>query len=248
MKKMLKRADGSTSRRGLWDNIRAKAAANKKAGKKGKAPSKDMLEQEAKIKAEMKMGGDWMQSSKELKFGGPTKRYQTAGVDETTPYSGGVNFLQDLKAQQAAEAPVPSNPSTPKFTIGKTSFAGSGKGYGASGAQCLSGDCKQVIEREGQAATQPRETGLGKFNATKKIHGDKVIKLTKTQIAEQQEKADQARANMIAKQNADKAQRTANNAAALEAIRKTQGRGTVETTMQGIANQKTGGKRKSNKK
>lgn len=49
MKKMLKRADGSTSQRGLWDNIRAKAAANKKAGKKGKAPSKDILKQERKI-------------------------------------------------------------------------------------------------------------------------------------------------------------------------------------------------------
>jgi hypothetical protein len=56
MKKMLKRADGSTSQRGLWDNIRAKAAANKKAGKKGKAPSKAMLEQERNIE-EKKTGG-----------------------------------------------------------------------------------------------------------------------------------------------------------------------------------------------
>ena len=55
MKKMLKRADGSTSQRGLWDNIRAKAASNKKAGKKGKAPSKAMLEQERKIKKEEDM-------------------------------------------------------------------------------------------------------------------------------------------------------------------------------------------------
>jgi hypothetical protein len=50
MSEMIKRKDGSKSRRGLWDNIRAKAAANKKAGKKGKAPSKEMLEQERKIK------------------------------------------------------------------------------------------------------------------------------------------------------------------------------------------------------
>jgi hypothetical protein len=55
MKKMLKRADGSKSQRGLWDNIRAKAASNKKAGKKGKAPSKAMLEQERKIKKEEDM-------------------------------------------------------------------------------------------------------------------------------------------------------------------------------------------------
>ena len=44
---MLKRADGSTSKRGLWDNIRA----NKGSGKK---PTKQMLVQEKKIKAKSK--------------------------------------------------------------------------------------------------------------------------------------------------------------------------------------------------
>jgi hypothetical protein len=44
---MIKRADGSYSKRGLWDNIRA----NKGSGKK---PTKQMLEQEAKIKAKSK--------------------------------------------------------------------------------------------------------------------------------------------------------------------------------------------------
>jgi hypothetical protein len=42
--KMIKRADGSTSKRGLWDNIRA----NKGSGKK---PTAAMLKQEKKIKA-----------------------------------------------------------------------------------------------------------------------------------------------------------------------------------------------------
>jgi hypothetical protein len=42
---MMKRADGSYSRRGLWDNIRA----NKGSGKK---PTSEMLKQEKKIKAE----------------------------------------------------------------------------------------------------------------------------------------------------------------------------------------------------
>lgn len=46
---MIKRADGSYSRRGLWDNIRA----NKGSGKK---PTKEMLEQERKIKSK-KDGG-----------------------------------------------------------------------------------------------------------------------------------------------------------------------------------------------
>lgn len=47
---LIKRADGSYSQRGLWDNIRA----NKGSGKK---PTKEMLEQERKIKAKMEEGG-----------------------------------------------------------------------------------------------------------------------------------------------------------------------------------------------
>ena len=44
---MIKRADGHYSKRGLWDNIRA----NKGSGKK---PTKQMLQQEKKIKAKSK--------------------------------------------------------------------------------------------------------------------------------------------------------------------------------------------------
>lgn len=47
---LIKRADGSYSQRGLWDNIRA----NKGSGRK---PTKEMLEQERKIKAKMEEGG-----------------------------------------------------------------------------------------------------------------------------------------------------------------------------------------------
>lgn len=49
--KMIKRKDGSMSKRGLWDNLRNKAAQNKKTGAKPKAPSKEMLKQEKKIKS-----------------------------------------------------------------------------------------------------------------------------------------------------------------------------------------------------
>lgn len=51
---LLKRKDGSKSPRGLWDNLRSKAAQNKKTGAKPKAPTKQMLKQEKKIKAEAK--------------------------------------------------------------------------------------------------------------------------------------------------------------------------------------------------
>ena len=47
---MLKRADGSYSPRGLWDNIRANAGS-------GKAPTKQMLAQEKKINKQYKEGG-----------------------------------------------------------------------------------------------------------------------------------------------------------------------------------------------
>jgi len=71
---MIKRADGSYSQRGLWDNIRA----NKGSGKK---PTKQMLEQEAKIKAKSKYadGGiklkfDNSQNEIDPKTGQPTGR------------------------------------------------------------------------------------------------------------------------------------------------------------------------------
>jgi hypothetical protein len=53
-KEMIKRADGSTSQRGLWDNIRSAAKKNKAAGKPGKKPTAQMLNQEKKIKAKGK--------------------------------------------------------------------------------------------------------------------------------------------------------------------------------------------------
>ncbi|MCA2656635.1 MAG: hypothetical protein IM475_21000 [Microcystis sp. M061S2] len=51
---MLKRKDGSYSRRGLWDNLRRKAAQNKKTGTKPKEPTQAMITQEKKIKAKEK--------------------------------------------------------------------------------------------------------------------------------------------------------------------------------------------------
>ena len=44
---LLKRKDGSMSKRGLWDNIRDNAGS-------GKRPTKAMIEQEKKIKSKTK--------------------------------------------------------------------------------------------------------------------------------------------------------------------------------------------------
>lgn len=46
-KEMIKRADGSVSQRGLWDNIRAAKGS-------GKKPTAEMLKQERKIKSQSK--------------------------------------------------------------------------------------------------------------------------------------------------------------------------------------------------
>ena len=64
---MIRRADGSYSRRGLWDNIRA----NKGSGKK---PTKQMLEQERKIRSKQEGGeeANMPQSLEELM--NPTRR------------------------------------------------------------------------------------------------------------------------------------------------------------------------------
>jgi hypothetical protein len=48
LKPMIKRADGSYSERGLWDNVRANIGS-------GKAPTKEMLKQEKKIKLQTKI-------------------------------------------------------------------------------------------------------------------------------------------------------------------------------------------------
>jgi hypothetical protein len=53
-KEMIKRKDGSMSPRGLWDNLRSKAAKNKKTGAKPKPPTKAMLDQGKIIKAKKK--------------------------------------------------------------------------------------------------------------------------------------------------------------------------------------------------
>jgi hypothetical protein len=58
---MIKRADGSYSQRGLWDNIRANAGS-------GKAPTKEMLAQERKIN--------------QKKYGGPLTRFYPSNIQE----------------------------------------------------------------------------------------------------------------------------------------------------------------------
>jgi hypothetical protein len=100
MSKLIKRKDGSYSKRGLWDNIRAKKGS-------GKKPTKEMLKQEAKIKKEENMksmykkggktskkkvmkearkeGESFMEENKEINFEAPgvkpPKKYAFGGIE-----------------------------------------------------------------------------------------------------------------------------------------------------------------------
>ena len=71
---MIKRADGSYSKRGLWDNIRA----NKGSGKK---PTKEMLKQERKIKKNYKAGGEYMEGNEYEISGEELDRLRSLGYD-----------------------------------------------------------------------------------------------------------------------------------------------------------------------
>lgn len=115
---MIKRADGSYSRRGLWDNLRA----NKGSGKK---PTKEMLEQERKIKREeMEYGGympfmDAMDENNQYmdlpEFGNggykversndrKGKTHKVTGPDGSVKYFGDPNMGERSKSKYGKEA------------------------------------------------------------------------------------------------------------------------------------------------
>jgi len=98
---MIKRADGSYSKRGLWDNIRANAGS-------GKEPTKEMLKQERKIKSEMSQGGllgtlTDRENMREYKKGGKVMAPKMMYADGTPP--DGVNSEEEkakIKAEEEA--------------------------------------------------------------------------------------------------------------------------------------------------
>jgi len=80
---MIKRADGSYSKRGLWDNIRANEGS-------GKKPTAEMLKQEKEIIAEKAKGGYVVKRSSERKG----KTHVVTGPDGTKKYFGDSNLGQ----------------------------------------------------------------------------------------------------------------------------------------------------------
>jgi len=70
---MIRRADGHYSHRGLWDNIRA----NKGSGKK---PSKEMIQQEKKIRSKMAHGGSTYSNGIWFQDGGDVDQMANGGI------------------------------------------------------------------------------------------------------------------------------------------------------------------------
>jgi hypothetical protein len=122
MSKMIKRKDGSYSKRGLWDNIRANKGS-------GKEPTKEMLKQESKIKKEENMnsmykkggktskkkvmkearkeGESFMEESKEIHFDAP-------GVKPPKKYAIGGLLGDPLKGPVDKNLQNPNPPARPK--------------------------------------------------------------------------------------------------------------------------------------
>tara|TARA_R110002012_G_scaffold6501_17_gene30405 strand:+ start:1121 stop:1480 length:360 start_codon:yes stop_codon:yes gene_type:complete len=98
---MLKRKDGSYSKRGLWDNIRA----NKGSGKK---PTKQMLEQENKINNETKKTGGMVKKKKK-------SMYKTGGFPDLSGDGKvtqkdilmGKGVIKKKKKKKGGKAPIP---------------------------------------------------------------------------------------------------------------------------------------------
>ena len=88
---MIKRADGSYSKRGLWDNIRA----NKGSGKK---PTKSMLEQERKINAKAYGGSVESEDSENFvafKGGGTHEQNPLGGIPQGMGSNGKLNTVEE---------------------------------------------------------------------------------------------------------------------------------------------------------
>lgn len=245
MKKMLKRADGSYSQRGLWDNIRANKGS-------GKQPTKEMLKQEKKIKSKKQTGGVNLVKA-------PSK-YQIEGAKKIKAIEDSVGKVvaqeKTFKKDSHASYPDTSKPVAPaigknKKQTGGTKFTVTGLSANAApGKQCIGTGCKDVIAGGSSYAgvSGSNYTGAGATGlSSKPQYADRVVKKSPEQIAADQAVIDTRQAKMAANQADRQARREANLAAFKEA---TAPKPEVQydfkrvyATEPGI--QKTGGKKKS---
>jgi hypothetical protein len=155
---MIKRADGSYSQRGLWDNIRA----NKGSGKK---PTKQMLEQEKKIKANMMSGGQALKggamlpmSNTAVEFVGNKHNKGGIMLDRQTEVEGGETMDKVMFKQGGAQDYIFSD----YLKLGGKTFASRHKNLVKSGAsraqiQELAKLQEQVAKKKGRDENGPRD-------------------------------------------------------------------------------------------
>jgi len=147
MKKLIKRADGSKSPRGLWDNIRA----NKGSGKK---PTKEMLKQEAKIKKEENM--------KEYKKGGKKNSAKIMKEAKREKES----FITESKELKFGNKPMPKEEMNEMKKGGKKTMEPGGGGRFAKLVNKMKGQGKSEESAKAIAASVGRKKyGKSKFQA-----------------------------------------------------------------------------------
>lgn len=150
MKKLIKRADGSKSPRGLWDNIRA----NKGSGKK---PTKEMLKQEAKIKKEENMNMEYKKGGK--KNSAKTKVMKEAKREKES-------FITESKELSFGNKPMPKEKKEEMKTGGKKTMEPGGGGRFAKMVSKLKGQGKSEDSAKAIAASIGRKKyGNSKFQA-----------------------------------------------------------------------------------
>jgi hypothetical protein len=115
MSKLIKRKDGSYSKRGLWDNIRA----NKGSGKK---PTKEMLKQESKIKKEENMKSMYKKGGKKMKGESFMEESKEIGFDAPGVKPPKRRF--DLGGLMDKDKPKEKQPTAPQPTLGSQLPAG----------------------------------------------------------------------------------------------------------------------------
>jgi len=154
---MIKRADGSYSQRGLWDNIRANTGS-------GKKPTKEMLKQEKKIKeAEKKKdGGGYIRPlpGGAVEFVGPKHSKGGIKLDKDTEVEGGETM--DKVNMKSNGGDAGDYIFSDFLKLGKKTFAQRHKemlarGAGQADIQKLAKLQEEVARKQGRDENGPRD-------------------------------------------------------------------------------------------
>lgn len=169
---MIKRADGSYSKRGLWDNIRANAGS-------GKEPTKEMLKQEKKIKGEYSYGGDIKKAPMmKMKNGGnvPAEKYS---YNYNQPYASTEVIDKDpgeMETLQSSNARYEEAPNKNKSKIDRGYLDNSLVDVNRDIVTKKMGGIIGTYKNGGTIHIKPENKG--KFTATKKRTGKSTEELT----------------------------------------------------------------------